>query len=79
MMAKKCPYEEALEAVFAREDVVTIDRRDTSPVKGRVGEIGDEGVHLTSYEGAARGMVKHTYVAYEDIRGITTESPGLEE
>lgn len=71
------PYEACLIGLVG--ETVTVDRRDASSATGRVSEVKEEGFYLTTKEGVVPGMLKYTYIAFLDVRGVTREVHDLEE
>ncbi|HRH25526.1 MAG TPA: hypothetical protein PLD99_01035 [Parcubacteria group bacterium] len=52
---------------------VSVDRRDTSIVKGRVDAVSDEAVEISYRKPGTVDARIHTFVALDDIRGVSIE------
>lgn len=64
------PYKKHLLSFKGMRNVITIDRDGATSVTGRVIEVEDDSCVIES-AGAQAGTVTNTFIAYEDIRGVS--------
>ncbi len=75
-MPKYYPYERYIERIAVEEEEVTIERRDAPPIRGKIHtfteEFEEDGFLFISSEGTEPGAKKRIFIAYVDVRGIST-------